>query len=206
MSLVTVDLLQCVTTPEMAEKWVDAISATCDRFDINTPLRVAGFVSQIAHESNGFRATVEDLNYRASSLMAVWPSRFPNLDVANAYAMKPEKIANRAYCDRMGNGDEASGDGWKYRGRGLIQLTGKDNYAAFAMKCDNEALTKPDLVADPDLAAESAGWFWSTRNLNNYADEGNVEGMTRRINGGTNGLDDRQAHYDKLMSYFNSKE
>ena len=206
MSLVTVDLLRCVTTPEMAEKWVDAISATCVRFDINTPLRVAGFVSQIAHESNGFRATVEDLHYRASSLMAVWPSRFPNLDVANAYAMKPEKIANRAYCDRMGNGDEASGDGWKYRGRGLIQLTGKDNYAAFAMKCDNEALTKPDLVAETDLAAESAGWFWSTRNLNNYADEGNVEGMTRRINGGTNGLDDRQARYDKLMSYFNSQE
>ena len=206
MSLVTVDLLRCVTTPEMAEKWVDAISATCVRFDINTPLRVAGFVSQISHESNGFRATVEDLHYRASSLMAVWPSRFPNLDVANAYAMKPEKIANRAYCDRMGNGDEVSGDGWKYRGRGLIQLTGKDNYAAFAMKCDNEALTKPDLVAETDLAAESAGWFWSTRNLNNYADEGNVEGMTRRINGGTNGLDDRQARYDKLMSYFNSQE
>ena len=206
MSLVTVDLLRCVTTPEMAEKWVDAISATCVRFDINTPLRVAGFVSQISHESNGFRATVEDLHYRASSLMAVWPSRFPTLDVANAYAMKPEKIANRAYCDRMGNGDEASGDGWKYRGRGLIQLTGKDNYAAFAMKCDNEALTKPDLVAETDLAAESAGWFWSTRNLNNYADEGNVEGMTRRINGGTNGLDDRQARYDKLMSYFNSQE
>lgn len=190
----------------MADKWADALSATCERFEINTPLRIAGFLSQIAHESGGLKFVSENLNYRAESLMRVWPSRFPNADVANAYAMKPEKIANRAYCDRMGNGDEASGDGWKYRGRGLIQLTGKDNYAAFAMKCDNEALTNPDLVAEPDLAAESAGWFWSTRNLNNYADEGNVEGMTRRINGGTNGLDDRQAHYDKLMSYFNSKE
>lgn len=190
----------------MADKWADSLSATCERFEINTPLRIAGFLSQIAHESGGLKFVSENLHYRASSLMAVWPSRFPNADVANAYAMQPEKIANRAYCDRMGNGDEASGDGWKYRGRGLIQLTGKDNYAAFSMKCDNEALTKPELVAEPDLAAESAGWFWSTRNLNNYADEGNVEGMTRRINGGTNGLDDRQAHYDKLMSYFNSQE
>lgn len=191
--------------PEMADKWVDALNSTCERFQINTPLRIAGFLSQISHESNGFQATSENLNYRAESLMRVWPTRFPNLDVANAYAMKPEKIANRAYADRMGNGDEASSDGWKYRGRGLIQLTGCDNYAAFSMACNNESLTKPDLVAEPALAAESAGWFWDTRKLNTYADEGNVEGMTRRINGGLNGLDDRQTRYSRLMDYFNSK-
>jgi putative chitinase len=114
--------------------------------------------------------------------------------------MQPEKIANRAYCDRMGNGDEASGDGWKYRGRGLIQLTGKDNYAAFALDADNEALTNPDLVAEPELAALSAGWFWLRNGLNALADNRDIVGMTRRINGGTNGLDDRQMRYSRLMS------
>lgn len=193
-----------VCSADIADKWVDALDATCKRFQINTPLRIAGFLSQVGHESGGLKFVSENLNYRAESLMRVWPSRFPTIEKANAYAMQPEKIANHVYCDRMGNGDEASGDGWKYRGRGLIQLTGLDNYAAFAMACDNEALTKPDLVAEPDLAAESAGWFWDTRKLNNYADEGNVEGMTRRINGGVHGLDDRKSRYDKLISYFNS--
>lgn len=205
--LITKELLvgSGICDQAMADKWADALNSTCERFDINTSLRIAGFLSQIAHESNEFRATTEDLHYRAETLMRLWPTRFPNLDMAKAYAMQPEKIANRAYCDRMGNGDERSGDGWKYRGRGLIQLTGKDNYAAFSMACDNEALTKPDLVAEPDLAAESAGWFWNTRRLNTYADSGDVEGMTRRINGGTNGLEDRQTKYDKLMDYFNAQ-
>lgn len=193
-----------VCSADIADKWVDALNETCERFQINTPLRIAGFLSQVGHESGGLRFVSENLNYRAESLMRVWPSRFPSIEKANAYAMQPEKIANHVYCDRMGNGDEASGDGWKYRGRGLIQLTGLDNYAAFAMACDNEALTKPDLVAEPKLAAESAGWFWDTRKLNNYADEQNVVGMTKRINGGTNGLDDRQMRYSRLIDYFNS--
>jgi putative chitinase len=113
--------------------------------------------------------------------------------------MQPEKIANRAYADRMGNGNEASGEGWLYRGRGLIQLTGKDNYAAFSLGADNEALLKPDLVAEPELAALSAGWFWSANGLNSLADAKDVVGMTRRINGGTNGLDDRQIRYSRLI-------
>lgn len=192
-------------TPEMAEKWLDPLNATCERFEINNPLRIAGFLSQVAHESGGFKFVSENLNYRAESLMRVWPSRFPTLDIANAYAMKPEKIANHVYCDRMGNGNEASGDGWKYRGRGLIQLTGLDNYAAFSMACDNQALTNPDLVAEPDLAAESAGWFWDTRNLNKLADESDIIGMTRRVNGGINGLDDRQMRYSRLIAVLGEK-
>ena len=196
--MITRENLLAVTTPAMANKWLDALNATAERFDINTPERIAGFLSQLAHESGGFTATSENLNYRADTLTRVWPSRFPP-GVAESYAMQPEKIANKAYCDRMGNGDEASGEGWKYRGRGLIQLTGKDNYAAFTMNCDVDALNNPDLLAEPELAALSAGWFWSKNNLNALADAKNVEGMTRRINGGLNGLDDRQAKYAKVV-------
>jgi putative chitinase len=182
----------------MAEKWFIPLEFTCEKFEINTPERLAGFLSQLSHESGGFRFTSENLNYRADALSRVWPSRFPP-GIAESYAMQPEKIANRAYADRMGNGDEASGDGWKYRGRGLIQLTGADNYAAFSLDVDNEALSDPDSVAEPELAAISAGWFWSKNNLNALADAKNVEGMTRRINGGLNGLDDRQAKYAKIV-------
>lgn len=186
-------------TPAMADKWLIPLQFTCDKFDIDTPERIAGFLAQIGHESGGFRFTSENLNYRAEALTRVWPSRFPP-GVAESYAMQPEKIANRAYADRMGNGDEASGDGWKYRGRGLIQLTGKDNYAAFSLDADNEALVNPDLVAEPELAALSAGWFWKKNGLNALADNRDIVGMTRRINGGTNGLDDRQMRYSRLIS------
>jgi putative chitinase len=186
-------------TPTMAEKWAIPLQFVCEKYEINTPERVAGFLAQVGHESGGLRFTVENLNYRADALTRVWPSRFPP-GIAESYAMQPEKIANRAYADRMGNGDEASGDGWKYRGRGLIQLTGADNYADFSLSADNEALVKPDLVAEPELAALSAGWFWSRNGLNALADVKDIVGMTRRINGGTNGLDDRQMRYSRLIS------
>jgi putative chitinase len=186
-------------SPAMADKWLIPLQFTCEKFDINTPERIAGFLAQIGHESGGFRFTSENLNYRAEALTRVWPSRFPP-GIAESYAMQPEKIANRAYANRMGNGDEASGDGWKYRGRGLIQLTGADNYAAFSLDADNEALSDPDSVAEPELAALSAGWFWKKNGLNALADNRDIVGMTRRINGGTNGLDDRQMRYSRLMS------
>jgi putative chitinase len=185
--------------PAMADKWLIPLQFTCEKFDINTSERIAGFLAQIGHESGGLRFTSENLNYRAEALTRVWPSRFPP-GVAESYAMQPEKIANRAYADRMGNGDEASGDGWKYRGRGLIQLTGADNYAAFSLDADNEALVNPDLVAEPELAALSAGWFWNKNGLNALADAKDIVGMSRRINGGTNGLDDRQMRYSRLIS------
>jgi len=186
-------------TPAMADKWCVSLRYTCSNFDINTPERVAGFLAQVGHESGGFRFTVENLNYRAEALTRIWSSRFP-MGVAASYAMQPERIANRAYADRMGNGDETSGDGWKYRGRGLIQLTGKNNYAAFSLAADNEALLKPDLVAEPELAALSAGWFWAENGLNELADDKDIVGMTKRINGGINGLDDRQMRYSRLIS------
>jgi len=186
-------------TPAMAEKWAIPLQFVCDKYEINTPARVAGFLAQTGHESGGFRFTSEDLHYRAEALTRVWPTRFPP-GIAESYAMQPERIANRAYADRMGNGDEASGDGWKYRGRGLIQLTGADNYADFSLSADNEALSDPDSVAEPELAALSAGWFWSRNGLNALADAKDIVGMTRRINGGTNGLDDRQMRYSRLIS------
>jgi putative chitinase len=186
-------------TPALAEKWCIPLRYTCSNFDINTPERVAGFLAQVGHESGGLRFTVENLNYRADALTRVWPSRFPP-GVAESYAMQPERIANRAYADRMGNGDEASGEGWLYRGRGLIQLTGKDAYAAFSLAADNNALLEPDLVAEVELAALSAGWFWSSNGLNALADNKDIVGMTIRVNGGTNGLDDRQMRYSRLIS------
>lgn len=204
MSLVTTQMLCTITTPELADKWVNALNETCEEFAIDTPYRIAGFLSQTAHESAGFKFVSENLNYSTASLMRVWPSRFPTVEVAQRYAMNPEKIANRAYADRMGNGSEASGDGWKYRGRGLIQLTGKNNYVAYSLACDNEALQKPDIVAEPKYAAESAGWFWSVNRLNSVADTQDIVRMTKIINGGTNGLDDRQMKYAKVMKYFNN--
>jgi len=200
--LVTTPMLHCITTPELADKWVNALNETCEEFAIDTPFRIAGFLSNVAHESAGFKFVKENLNYSAASLMRVWPSRFPNVEIAQRYAMQPEKIANRAYADRMGNGDEASGDGAKFLGRGLIQLTGKNNYVAYSLACNNEALQHPEIVEQPKYAAESAGWFWNVNRLNTLADAQDIGGMCKRINGGYNGLDDRQMKYAKLMDYF----
>tara|TARA_R110002126_G_scaffold31113_2_gene100697 strand:- start:460 stop:1071 length:612 start_codon:yes stop_codon:yes gene_type:complete len=186
---------------DMADKWIDALNQVCEKYEINTALRIAGFLSQCGHESGGFRYTVENFNYSAARLLMVFPHYF-NADSAKNYEYKPEKIANRVYASRMGNEDEASGDGWKYRGRGLIQLTGKDSYAAFSMAADNNSLVEPDLLEQPELAAMSAGWYWSTRKINNLADAQDVLGMTKRINGGTNGLDDRQMRYSRLIEYY----
>ena len=200
--LVTQPMLCTITTPELADRWVNALNETCEEFAIDTPFRIAGFLSNVAHESAGFKFVKENLNYSAASLMRVWPSRFPTVEIAQRYAMQPEKIANRAYADRMGNGDEASGDGAKFLGRGLIQLTGKNNYVAYSLACNNEALQHPEIVEQPKYAAESAGWFWNVNRLNTLADAQDIGGMCKRINGGYNGLDDRQMKYAKLMDYF----
>ena len=191
-------------SPDMADKWAEPLSRVCEKYEINTPERIAGFLSQVAHESGGFRHLVENLNYSAAALLSVFKNYFPTYELALKYERKPEKIANRVYANRMGNGDEASGDGWFRRGRGLIQLTGTDNQIAFGMACDVDTITQPELLETPEVAAESAGWFWSTRHLNRLADARDVIGMTRRINGGTNGLDDRQMRYSRLMDYFNN--
>lgn len=185
---------------ENAEKFLPFIQGACKAYDITTPLRVAGFLSQIGHESGGLAMLEENLNYKAETLMRVWPKRFPTLEFAQQYARNPQKIANSVYANRMGNGDEASGEGWKYRGRGLKQLTGKDNYTAFSKAIGTDFVASPDLLLEPVNAALSAGWFWSANGLNALADKGDVPGMTKRINGGTIGLEQRQALYTKAMA------
>jgi putative chitinase len=191
-------------TPVKAEEWIDAINETCDRFDISTPERQACFLGQCAHESGGFSALQENLNYKQESLCKVWPKRFPSIDDAEPYHKQPQKIANKVYASRMGNGDEASGEGWKYRGRGLIQLTGKDNYSACGEALGVDLVENPDLVATPQYAALSAGWFWDKNRLNAYADKNDMQGLTKKINGGTHGIEDRiartQLALDTLMA------
>jgi putative chitinase len=195
------NVLMSIGTPaERADKWVPWLNMTMLTYEITTPQRQAMFLAQLAHESGSFRFVEENLNYSVEALQRVFKKYFPTDELALMYARQPEKIANRVYANRMGNGEESSGDGWKYRGRGIIQLTGKDNYAAFSLKANNNALLEPDLVAEPELAAMSAGWFWDTNGLNKLSDAGDVRAVTRRINGGFNGLADREAKYNKLIT------
>jgi putative chitinase len=195
------NVLMSIGTPaERADKWVPWLNMTMLTYEITTPQRQAMFLAQLAHESGSFRFVEENLNYSVEALQRVFKKYFPTDELALMYARQPEKIANRVYANRMGNGEESSGDGWKYRGRGIIQLTGKDNYAAFSLKANNNALLEPDLVAEPELAAMSAGWFWDTNGLNKLSDTGDVRAVTRRINGGFNGLADREAKYNKLIT------
>jgi putative chitinase len=184
--------------PYIAE-WYEALEQLLPDYDINTPQRVAAFIAQCAHESGGFRAIKENLNYKAASLCKVWPRYFPTMEVANAYAQQPEKIANRAYANRMGNGPEESGDGWKFCGRGLIQLTGKSNYTAFAESLEISPDEASEYLATFEGAAQSACWFWEKNNLNHWADLGDIEKMTKIINGGTLGLEDRKKHYQHAL-------
>jgi len=179
--------------PAKAGEWIDAINETFEKFDISTPERQACFLGQCAHESGGFTALSENLNYSASSLCRVWPKRFPTLVDGQNCERNPQKIANRVYANRMGNGDEESGEGWAYRGRGLIQLTGKSNYEACGESLGVDLVSNPDLVATPEYAALSAGWFWDKNHLNKFADANDMEGLTKKINGGTHGIEDRVA-------------
>ena len=183
--------------------WADAMNNVFPTYDINTPERVAAFIAQCGHESGGWTVFEENLFYSAQGLMKVFPKYFPTADLANAYAKQPEKIANRIYGGRMGNGPEATGDGYKYRGRGPIQLTGKDNYRAFAKEMFDDwenLFENPDWVtADRDFALMSAIWFWNKNKLNVQADNGDIKLMTKKINGGYIGLDDRIKHYNEAM-------
>jgi len=184
--------------------WTDPLNATFDRFDINTPERQAAFLGQCGHESGGFKTLQENLNYSAEGLQKTWPKRFPALADAEPYARQPEKIANKVYAGRNGNGDEASGDGWRYRGRGCIQLTGKANYSAAGDALDVDLLADPDIVATSQYAALTAGWFWSIHDLNPLADARDDLAITKKINGGTNGLDDRIARTQKALDVLNA--
>jgi putative chitinase len=179
--------------------WVPALNDTFARFQIITPLQQAAFIGQCGHECGNFRILEENLNYRAETLMKLWPKRFPTREIADQYARNPKKIANKVYSGRMGNRDEASGDGWRFRGRGAIQLTGHSNYYHASQACGVDFVKEPDLVATPQYAALTAGWFWDTHKLNRFADVRNWTGLTKRINGGIIGLDDRIKHINHAL-------
>ena len=185
-----------------AQSWYDALCDELPKYQITTPARVAMFMAQTGHESGNYTALVENLNYKPQALMAIWKKRFPTLDIANEYAHNPEKIANRAYCDRMGNGSEESGDGWKFHGRGLIQLTGRSLYEAFAKEIGKDLDECVDYCETPDGAVESACFFWEHHGLNAVADQGNIEHATKIINGGLLGIEDRTARYNHAIQLF----
>jgi putative chitinase len=184
---------------DIDSKWLQPLEDTFAKYDISTPKRQAAFIGQCMHESANFKTLTENLNYSARGLMATWPSRFPTETFANEYNRQPEKIANRVYGGRMGNGTEETGDGWRYRGRGLKQLTGKENYERCGSGLGVDLVSNPDWLLDPKYAALSAGWFWNKHNLNDLADAGDYETMTKRINGGLIGLDDRKAKIAKAL-------
>lgn len=181
--------------PTEALRWLPFILEAATRFGFTAPTPMAMWLAQCGHESMGFTQFVENLNYSAAALRSTWPSHFPTDQIAGQYARQPERIANRAYGDRLGNGPEASGDGWRYRGRGLIQITGKDNYRVCGDALGVDLVSQPELVATERFAALSAGWFWRSHGLNGVADD--VVAATRRINGGLNGLSDRTARWQK---------
>ena len=184
------------------DHWYHALELALPDYDINTPQRVAAFVAQCAHESGGFRALKENLNYKAATLRKIFPKYFPDDATANHYASLPNKqeaIANRVYGGRMGNGPEASGDGFRYCGRGLIQLTGKQNYQNFADSIETPVEDIPEFLATFEGAVQSACWFWEANNLNQWADKSDILTLTKRINGGTIGLDDRIKHYEHAL-------
>jgi len=192
-------LAQMIPGNPYVDHWYDALSQALPDYDIDTPQRISAFIAQCAHESGNFRFLKENLNYKAESLMRVWPHYFPTMEVAKQYAHNQEKIANRAYANRMGNGDEASGDGFRYCGRGLIQLTGKNNYQSFADSIQTPVEQITEYLATFEGAVQSACWFWESNNLNNYADNGDIVTITKKINGGTLGLDDRTARYQRAL-------
>jgi putative chitinase len=180
--------------PTDIAKFATPLAEARAEWGIDTPLRLAAFLAQIAHESGQLRTVVENLNYSAEALLRVFPRHF-DATQATAYARQQERIAARAYANRMGNGDETSGDGWHYRGRGLIQVTGKTNYAACGAALGLDLIAQPELLEQPGPAARSAGWFWHRNGLNRPADARDIATITRRINGGLTGLQDRKVHY-----------
>lgn len=185
-------------TPEQRAVYLDALNTALNEFEINTPLREAAFLAQTAHESQNFTRLVENLNYSAKRLTQVWPKRFPTLEKAEPYANNPEKLANFTYANRNGNGPVESGDGWNYRGRGFIQITGRANYQACGDGLASDVVADPDKLALPEFAFRSAAWFWGSHGLNPLADNADLKTITIRINGGTVGLDERLQLYAKV--------
>ena len=210
--LTLAQLKQMIPRNPYAHHWHEALaqpqdelggSTLLDEYEINTPRRIAAFIAQCAHESGGFMVLKENLNYKPATLRRIFPKYFPTDELAEEYCRRPnrqEAIANRVYASRMGNGDESSGDGWRFCGRGLIQLTGRSNYQSFADSLEMNINDVPAYLATFEGAAQSACWFWETNKLNEFADKGDILTLTKRINGGVIGLDDRIKHYNHALS------
>ena len=175
----------------LGEQWLEPLNETFEKYEINTPNRQACFIGQTMHESGGYKHLVENLNYSAKALMNTWPSRFPDMDIAERYERQPAKIAGKVYNGRMGNTSEE--EAAKYIGRGLIQLTGKENYENCSNALGVDFLAEPELLSTPKYAALSAGWFWNRKQLNALADKMDIDTLTKRINGGLIGIQDRIA-------------
>jgi putative chitinase len=202
MELTLQQLKQLLPKNPYVENWHKALSQLLPEYEINTPQRVAAFIAQCAHESGGFMVLKENLNYRAPTLRKIFPKYFPTDEMANQYASMPNKqeaIANLVYANRMGNGGPETGDGYRYCGRGLIQLTGKTNYTWFAASLDIPVEEAAEYLQTFEGAAQSACWFWETNNLNRFADVGDIKGLTKAINGGFIGLEDRIKHYEHAL-------
>src|SRR6266568_5044242 len=201
------DQLKAIVQGIDSDKWLVPLNDAMDKWAISSPQRMAAFLAQVAHESAGFTRLEEALRYTAKRLCQVWPKRFPNLKAAAPYANNPEKLANRVYAGRLGNGGEASGDGSRYRGRGLIQLTGRSNYASCSAATGIDLLQSPDQLLEPGAACMSAGWFWNSRGLNELADhhpgdseEKDFARITVTINGAKTGFEQRVALWRKALT------
>jgi putative chitinase len=194
--MITSDQLQALG---IDVKWLQALEDTFNKYGIDTAKRQAAFIGQAQHESNNFKSLEEGLNYSANRLMAVWPSRFPSLDVANQFANNPEKLANKVYGGRADLGNTETGDGFKFHGRGIFQLTGRSNYKVCGDALGQAFTEQPELLLEPEWACMSAGWFWNKKGLNALVESEDWTTMTKRINGGTVGLDDRIHKIHKAM-------
>jgi putative chitinase len=182
----------------------DVFNETFDRWGIRTARQQAAFIGQCGHECGNFTKLEEGLSYAADRLMKIWPKRFPTMEVAQKYARNPKALANYVYANRMGNRDEASGDGWRFRGSGWLQLTGHDNFYHASKACGVDFVMNPDFVRTPKYAAMTAGWFWATHNCNELAERGDNLALTKKINGGTIGLDDRIHHTNLALAQFDA--
>jgi putative chitinase len=199
MELTQDQLKQIIPKNQYVSYWYTALEQLLPQYEINTPDRIAAFLAQCAHESGGFVFIKENLNYRWQSLRKTFPKYFPTDALAQQYEKKPEKIANRVYANRMGNGPEESGDGYKFCGRGLIQVTGRENYSWFAASLQISPEEASEYMETFEGAAQSACWFWESNNLNQWADKKDILTLTKRINGGTIGLEDRKKHYEHCL-------
>lgn len=202
--MITIEILQAIcpkTKKTILSNYIEPINIVAEYYEMfENKKRIAAFLAQIAHESGGFNFVIENLNYSADGLRKVFPKYFPTQELATQYARQPDKIANRVYANRMKNGPESSGDGFKFRGRGLIQLTGRDNYTRFSEALGITLEETIQYLETPNGAVTSAGWFWDNNKLNTYCDKDDFIGLTKRINGGTIGLEDRKHHYELALS------